>query len=113
MLTHYRGWSADGAGRLLLICGGIGFFFYILGGWFGERWGRREVLVWTGIITGPLNLAFMFVHGSLALSIIYFAIYQATNGTWSGPATPTGQNASRPACAARRSAGSERCSPPD
>ena len=83
-LTHYRGWTADGAGRLLLICGGIGFFFYILGGWFGERWGRREVLVWTGIITGPLNLAFMFVHGSLALSIIYFAIYQATNGTWSG-----------------------------
>jgi MFS family permease len=83
-LTHYRGWTADGAGRLLLICGGIGFFFYILGGLLGERWGRREVLVWTGIITGPLNLAFMFLHGSLPVAIIYFFIYQATNGTWSG-----------------------------
>jgi predicted MFS family arabinose efflux permease len=83
-LTHYRGWSADAAGRLLLICGGIGFFFYILGGLLGERWGRREVLVWTGIITGPLNLAFMFLHGTLPVAIIYFFIYQATNGTWSG-----------------------------
>lgn len=83
-LTHYRGWTADGAGRLLLVCGGIGFFFYILGGWLGERWGRREVLVWTGIVTGPLNLLFMFVHGTMAVSLVYFLIFQATNGTWSG-----------------------------
>jgi MFS family permease len=83
-LTHYRGWTADGAGRLLLVCGGIGFFFYILGGWLGERWGRREVLVWTGIVTGPLNLLFMFVHGTAAVALVYFLIFQATNGTWSG-----------------------------
>ncbi len=83
-LTHYRTWTANGAGRLLLISGGIGFFFYILGGLAGERWGRREVLVWSGIITGPLNLAFMFIHGTVALAVIYFCIYQVTNGTWSG-----------------------------
>ncbi len=83
-LTHYSGWSGDAAGRLLLICGGIGFFFYILGGWFGERWGRREVLVWSGIVTGPLNLIFMFMHGTIGVVIVYFLIYQATNGTWSG-----------------------------
>ncbi|HEY1930591.1 MAG TPA: MFS transporter [Acetobacteraceae bacterium] len=83
-LTHYLGWTADGAGRLLLVCGGVGFFFYILGGWLGERWGRREVLVWTGIVTGPLNLLFMFVHGTAAVALVYFLIFQATNGTWSG-----------------------------
>jgi MFS family permease len=83
-LTHYSGWTGDGAGRLLLVCGGIGFFFYIIGGWLGERYGRREVLVWSGIVTGPLNLLFMFLHGPVVIAIVYFAIYQATNGTWSG-----------------------------
>jgi MFS family permease len=83
-LTHFRGWTGNAAGRLLLICGGIGFFFYIIGGWLGERYGRREVLVWSGIVTGPLNLLFMFLHSSAAVAIVYFAIYQATNGTWSG-----------------------------
>lgn len=83
-LTHYAGWTGDAAGRLLLISGGIGFFFYILGGLIGERWGRREVLVWTGLLTGPLNLLFMFLHGTMAVAIVYFLIYQVTNGTWSG-----------------------------
>jgi MFS family permease len=83
-LTHYSGWTSDGAGRLLLLAGGIGFFFYILGGLLGERWGRREVLVWSGILTGPLNLIFMFLHNDVAVAIIYFLIYQVTNGTWSG-----------------------------
>ena len=69
-LTHYRGWTGDQAGRLLLICGGIGFFFYIIGGLLGERWGRREVLVWTGIITGPLNLLFIFMHTNLSVAIV-------------------------------------------
>lgn len=83
-LTHYAGWSGDAAGTLLLVSGGIGFFFYILGGLIGERWGRREVLVWTGLLTGPLNLVFMFLHGTMAVAIVYFLIYQVTNGTWSG-----------------------------
>ncbi len=72
------------AGRLLLICGGVGYLFYILGGALGEGWGRRQVLVWTRLATGPLNLIFMLTHHALAIWIIYFLIYQATNGTWSG-----------------------------
>jgi MFS family permease len=83
-LAHYDNWTGAQAGRLLLICGGVGFLFYVLGGVLGERWGRREVLIWTGIATGPLNLLFMFVHHGVAIWIIYFLIYQATNGTWSG-----------------------------
>ena len=83
-LTQYDHWTGAEAGRLLLICGGIGYLFYVLGGAIGERWGRREVLIWTGLATGPLNLIFMFVHHALAVWIIYFLIYQATNGTWSG-----------------------------
>lgn len=83
-LAHYDNWSGAQAGRLLLICGGVGYLFYVLGGVLGERWGRREVLVWTGLATGPLNLLFMFVHQGIAVWIVYFLIYQATNGTWSG-----------------------------
>jgi MFS family permease len=83
-LTHSRGWSASGAAKLLLVAGGIGFFFYILGGFIGERFGRRSVLVVSGLLTGPLNLALFFVHAQVAVAVIYFVVYQATNGTWSG-----------------------------
>ena len=83
-LTKYSGWSATSAGHLLLICGGIGFFFYVIGGLLGERFGRREVLIATGLLTGPLNLLFMFLHNPVAISIVFFCIYQVTNGTWSG-----------------------------
>jgi MFS family permease len=83
-LTQERGWTADGAARLLLVSGGIGFFFYILGGWLGERFGRRSVLVVTGLLTGPLNLLLLLVHQPAAIAVIYFLVYQATNGTWSG-----------------------------
>ncbi|MBV8526627.1 MAG: MFS transporter [Acetobacteraceae bacterium] len=83
-LTEYLGWAASSAAQLLLVSSGIGYFFYILGGLFGERWGRRQVLVVTGLVTGPLNLLFMFLHNPVAIAIVYFCIYQATNGTWSG-----------------------------
>jgi len=83
-LTHTRGWSSGDAARLLLIAGGIGFFFYIFGGWLGERFGRRSVLVVSGLLTGPLNLALLYVHSHLGIAILYFFVYQATNGTWSG-----------------------------
>lgn len=85
-LTSYNGWTASQAATLLLFCGGIGYFFYILGGYLGEKWGRREVLIVTGILTGPLNLVFLFLHGTnfVLIAIVYFLIYQATNGTWSG-----------------------------
>jgi MFS family permease len=83
-LTQERGWTAEQAARLLLVSGGIGFFFYILGGLLGERFGRRSVLVVTGLLTGPLNLLLLLVHQPAATAVIYFLVYQATNGTWSG-----------------------------
>jgi len=83
-LTHERGWTAAEAATLLLVSGGIGFFFYILGGWLGERYGRRSVLVVSGLLTGPLNLLLLLVHQQVAVAVIYFLVYQATNGTWSG-----------------------------
>ena len=83
-LTTYKGFSSTQASTLLFVAGGIGFFFYILGGWLGERFGRRTVLIASGILIAPLNLIFLFVQQHLAVAVIYFLIYQATNGTWSG-----------------------------
>jgi MFS family permease len=84
-LVHYKGWSATEAGSLLLVSSGIGYFFYLLGGLLGEFFGRREVLIVTGAVTAPLNLLFLFVSGhGWQLWLLYFFIYQATNGTWSG-----------------------------
>lgn len=83
-LTRVKGFTGGEAGVLLLISGGIGFFFYILGGWLGEKWGRREVLIRTAMLVAPLNLIFLLVHGTVLAGIIYFLIYQVTNGTWSG-----------------------------
>lgn len=83
-LTKYEGWTASAAAELLLVSAGVGFFFYILGGVLGERWGRRQVLVVSGMLVGPLNLLFMYLHNDIAIAIVYFCIYQVTNGTWSG-----------------------------
>ena len=83
-LTRIKGISVAQAGLILLVCGGIGFFFYVLGGQMGERWGRREVLIGTGLLVAPLNLVFLFVDQYALVAIVYFLIYQVTNGTWSG-----------------------------
>lgn len=83
-LTSYKDFTAQQAANLLLVAAGIGFFFYVLGGLLGERWGRREVLIGTGILVAPLNLLFFFLHSFWPVVIVYFFIYQVTNGTWSG-----------------------------
>jgi MFS family permease len=83
-LTKYKHFSESSASTLLLFCGGIGFFFYILGGWLGERWGRREVIIVSGILVAPLSLFFLLAQRAWLVVIIYFLLYQATNGTWSG-----------------------------
>ncbi len=83
-LTTYKGFDDRETSVLLFACGGIGFFFYILGGWLGEIFGRRNVLIVTGILTAPLNLAILFAHTHVVVELVYFMIYQATNGTWSG-----------------------------
>jgi MFS family permease len=58
--------------------------FYLLGGWLGERWGRRQVLIGTALLVPPLNLMFLLAHEHAVLVVVYFLIYQVTNGTWSG-----------------------------
>ena len=84
-LTRYGSWSPGQTGTLLLVAGGIGFFFYLIGGYLGEQFGRREVLIGTAIFVAPLNLVFYFYHPPTILGwLVYLAIYQATNGTWSG-----------------------------
>lgn len=84
-LVEYRHWTAIEASTLLLVSSGIGYFFYLIGGVLGEFFGRREVLIVTGVLTAPLNLLFMFIQGSgWEIWVLYFFIYQVTNGTWSG-----------------------------
>jgi MFS family permease len=58
--------------------------FYILGGWLGERWGRREVIIVSGVLVAPLSLFFLLAQRPWIVVIVYFLLYQATNGTWSG-----------------------------
>ncbi|TLU71343.1 MFS transporter [Lichenicoccus roseus] len=83
-LTTYKGYSGTDASKLLLVSGGIGFFFYIVGGALGERFGRRSVLIWSGLAVAPLTVLFYFAQSPAAVAVIYFVLYQATNGTWSG-----------------------------
>jgi MFS family permease len=83
-LTKYKHFSESAASTLLLACGGIGFLFYILGGWLGERWGRREVIIVSGVLVAPLSLIFLLVEQRWLVVVVYFLLYQATNGTWSG-----------------------------
>ncbi|MBE7212781.1 MAG: MFS transporter [Gluconacetobacter diazotrophicus] len=83
-LTTYKGFSSEGASTLLLVSGGVGFLFYVAGGLLGERFGRREVLIGSALAIPPLTVLFFFTASSAATAIVYFLLYQATNGTWSG-----------------------------
>ncbi len=83
-LTQVKGWTANEAAVLLLVCGGIGFFFYVIGGLLGEKFGRRNVMVVSGCLVGPLNLVILLVADHTWVAIVFFCIYQVTNGTWSG-----------------------------
>jgi MFS family permease len=83
-LTNYRHFGKTEALVLLLVSAGCGFFFYPIGGWLGERFGRQRVLIVSAACAVALNTLFYFLHDKWALWIVYFLIYQATNGTWSG-----------------------------
>ena len=83
-LTEEKGWRGSSVATLLLVSGGIGYLFYILGGLLGEHFGRRNVLVVTGLLVGPLNLALLLTTNHAAIAVLYFLVFQATNGTWSG-----------------------------
>ena len=43
-----------------------------------------RLLIGTGLLVAPLNLASLFVNQYALIAIVYFLIYQVTNGTWSG-----------------------------
>ncbi len=84
-LEHYFGWSLTFVAYLLLISGGLGFFFYPLSGYLGEKFGRKTVLVYTAVATPILAIIFIVdIHYILLAAIIYFFVYQLTNGVWSG-----------------------------
>ena len=83
-LTRVKGFTGGQAGTLLMVSGAVGFLFYVLGGILGERWGRREVLIVTALLVAPLNLILLLVQQPALVAVVYFLIYQATNGTWSG-----------------------------
>ncbi|MGI8415083.1 MAG: MFS transporter [Nakamurella sp.] len=83
-LTKVKGWTDGEVATLLLVSGGIGFFFYVFGGLLGERFGRRNVLIVSGCLVGPLNLVILLVSDHTWVAITFFLIYQVTNGTWSG-----------------------------
>jgi MFS family permease len=89
LLCRYAGWTAGQAAFLLLVAGGTGFLFYVLGGALGEIVGRREIMLSAGILVAPLNLLFLFLsygarHETWPVFVCWFLIYQATNGVWSG-----------------------------
>lgn len=83
-LTQQKGWTTGAVATLLLVAGGLGYFFYLLGGILGERFGRRSVLVVTGLMVGPLNLILLLSTAHALQAVVFFLAFQATNGTWSG-----------------------------
>jgi MFS family permease len=83
-LTQYRGFSESTAEALLLVASGIGFFFYLLGGALGERFGRQRVLIASAAAAVALTAGFYWVTATWAIWVLYCLVYQATNGTWSG-----------------------------
>ncbi len=83
-LTKYRSFSNNEAEALLLVAAAVGFFFYVIGGALGERFGRQRVLIASAICSTVLTLAFYWVHVTWAIWVLYVLLYQVTNGTWSG-----------------------------
>jgi MFS family permease len=83
-LTKYRSFSKGPAEALLLVASGIGFFFYVLGGALGERFGRQRVLVVSTLASVALVVGFYSVHARWAIWLLYVFLYQVTNGTWCG-----------------------------
>ncbi len=81
-LTEHKGFTRGQASQLMLWCGGIGFFFYIIGGWLGEKIGRRKVILLAAISVAPLCLVFLYANNFWLVVIDYFLIFQVTNGIW-------------------------------
>lgn len=83
-LVNYRGFSDSDSTLILLVAAAGGWFFYVLGGLLGERVGRQRVLVGSAVLLVALTALWPWLSGAFALWIVYFFIYQFSNGTWSG-----------------------------
>ena len=105
-LTRYRGFGSGTALALLLVASGLGIAFYVIGGALGERFGRQRILVGSAFCTLALTIGFSFARPAWLIWLLYILLYQASNGTWSGVATPTGPRPSQPGSRAPPSAGS-------
>lgn len=81
-LTQRKGFSGSQASELMLYCGFIGFFFYIIGGWLGERFGRKKVITFAALSVAPLSLILLFSESFWLVVAVYFLIFQVTNGIW-------------------------------
>ncbi|WP_158781320.1 MFS transporter [Pantoea sp. BAV 3049] len=81
-LTQRKGFTGSQASELMLYCGFIGFFFYIIGGWLGEKFGRKKVITVAAISIAPLCLLLLLSDSYWLVVAVYFLIFQVTNGIW-------------------------------
>ncbi|AHK70502.1 hypothetical protein AD931_01815 [Gluconobacter oxydans] len=82
-LTEHKNFTSHQASFLMLLSGGAGFFFYVGGGWLGERIGRKTVIVLSAALVAPLSLIFLYAQTYWLIVLDYFFLYQITNGVWS------------------------------
>ncbi|WP_215747828.1 MULTISPECIES: MFS transporter [Gluconobacter] len=82
-LTEHKNFTSHQASFLMLLSGGAGFFFYVGGGWLGERIGRKTVIVLSATLVAPLSLIFLYAQAYWLIVLDYFFLYQITNGVWS------------------------------
>lgn len=81
-LTQRKGFTGSQASELMLYCGFIGFFFYIIGGWLGEKFGRKKVITVAAISIAPLCLLLLLSDSYWLVVAVYFLIFQVANGIW-------------------------------
>jgi MFS family permease len=82
-LTAHKNFTDHQASFLMLMSGGAGFFFYVGGGWPGEKIGRKTVVVLSAFLVAPLSLVFLYAQTYWLIVLDYFCLYQITNGVWS------------------------------
>jgi MFS family permease len=83
-LVNFRGFSDNDSTLIVLVASGGGWFFYVIGGILGERFGRQRILVASAALLVLLTALWPWLSGTVALWVVYFFIYQFSNGTWSG-----------------------------
>ncbi|MEB3752758.1 MFS transporter [Acinetobacter sp. MD2(2019)] len=83
-LQTYKHFTTAQTSMLLAVSGILGFFFYVLGGLLGEVIGRKKVQFWTAVLIPIFGFAFYYSQDYWLICLVYFCLYQVTNGTWSG-----------------------------